>query len=208
MTFYLSYCWNHFACIVALKYRIQSRETHSIGSNWTWIAINLRWSSNWGNGFFFLLSHTHFFFIIFYYFIYGYCSFLSFIRFFFVAFFYRTTFFFCGSRHIGTPSIRKALMFGKIQLNTRTVTEMKWNEMEYIIRYILYTYFSLAVYASFDPPSLRYIFTTTYVYAKHFVVVAILRILPNIAFIPKIWEKSFTGFFHVISFPRVVLYIL
>lgn len=61
MTFYLSYCLNHFACIVALKYRIQSRETHSIGSNWTWIAINLRWSSNWGNGFFSLLSHTHLF---------------------------------------------------------------------------------------------------------------------------------------------------
>lgn len=45
--------------IASLKYRIQSRETHSIGNNWTWIAINLRWSSNWGNGLFFLLFlHT------------------------------------------------------------------------------------------------------------------------------------------------------
>lgn len=39
--------------LISLKYRIQSRETHSVGSNWTWIAINLRWSSNWGNGFHF-----------------------------------------------------------------------------------------------------------------------------------------------------------
>lgn len=40
-----------YALVVALKYRIQSRETHPIGNNWTWIAINLRWSSTWGNGF-------------------------------------------------------------------------------------------------------------------------------------------------------------
>lgn len=40
-----------YALIVALKYRIQSRETHPTGNNWTWIAINLRWSSTWGNGF-------------------------------------------------------------------------------------------------------------------------------------------------------------
>lgn len=49
--------------IASLKYRIQSRETHSIGNNWTWIAINLRWSSNWGNGLFFLSSFSSYIFI-------------------------------------------------------------------------------------------------------------------------------------------------
>lgn len=51
---YYTYLIKLFSCTLlnfATVFRVHIRKTHSTGSNWTWIAIILWWSSNWGKHF-------------------------------------------------------------------------------------------------------------------------------------------------------------